>query len=105
MRAGKLRHRVTIQQATEARNSIGEVTRTWSALATVWANVEPLNGREFIDAQRPEVQVSHRVTMRYRSDVTPQMRVSHDSRTLNIEAVIETGERRRELQLICSEAV
>ena len=43
---GKLRDRVTVQQATETRNSLGEVVQSWSTYATVWASVEGISSRE-----------------------------------------------------------
>jgi len=104
MNIGKLRHRVTIQKVTVTQDAdTGEVSETWSTLGQVWAEVAPLSGRELFAAQQVEAQVSHQVTTRYRGDVTPNMRISHNSRTLNIESVINPGERNRELQLLCTE--
>ena len=48
MEAGQLRHRVTIQQATETTDGFGGVTQAWATFATVWAAVEPLTGREYL---------------------------------------------------------
>ena len=104
MRSGSLRHYVTIQKVTVTQDSdTGEPSESWSTLAQVWAAVEPLSGREFMNAQQVESQITHRVRIRARDDVTPDMRISHDSRTLNIESVINIEERDRELHLMCTE--
>lgn len=52
MQAGKLRHRVTIQEPVIVQNpETGAVNKTWRDVATVWAEVSPLSAREFIAAQ------------------------------------------------------
>jgi SPP1 family predicted phage head-tail adaptor len=104
MNAGRLRHRVTIQEPVVARNGYNEAITTWSTVATVWASVEPLSGREFFAAEHVQSEITHRVKMRYRSGVAPTMRVVHDGRYLMVEAVINYAERGTDLQLMCKEA-
>lgn len=105
MRAGKLRHLVTLQSPSTARGSAGGTVDAWSDVATVHASIEPLQGREFIAAQQGQARVSHRVTIRYRAGVVPSMRVSFGARLFRIEAVLNTGERNIEQQLMCLEDV
>ena len=103
MRSGDLRHRITLQTFTTAPDSYGEPIKTWSDLATVWAAVEPLSGREFFEAQRTNAETTYRVRIRYRADVVPTLRIAYAGKTLEIQAVIDVGERRRELHLMCRE--
>jgi len=103
MDAGRMRHRVSIQQVTETKDTYGATTRTWATIATVWAAIEPIAGREYFYAQQVQSNVSHRVTIRHRAGVTPKMRIMHDSRTFEIESVRNLGERDRWLELMCSE--
>lgn len=103
MQAGKLRHRVTIQQPTVARNGFNEAVTTWSNVVTVWASVEPLSGREFFAAEHVQSEITHRVRLRYRSGIVPTMRVVFGSRHLVIESVINYAERGTDLQLMCRE--
>lgn len=105
MRAGDLRHSVTIQQATSSRNSYNEKVLSWSDFATVYAAVEPLQGREYWDAQAINAERTVRFRIRYRSDVTPLMRVSWDSRLFDINAVLDVDGRQRELHLMTTEVV
>lgn len=107
-RIGHLRHKVTIQEDTgTTRNAANERTADWTTLdgGSVWASVEPLRGRELIEAQQMHANVSHRVTCRHVSGVTPAMRVRHDSRTLNITSVANVFEQDWKLELLCTEAV
>ena len=105
LKAGRLRHRVTLQSAADTADGGGGFTTVWSDVATVWASIEPLKGRERLFAQQLESPVSHRVTLRHRSGVTTAMRVKFGSRILNIRSVINAEERDRALELLCEEGV
>ena len=89
MEAGRLRHRVVIQSLAETQDgATGAITESWSTLATVWAAIEPLSGREFIAAAESGSEVVARIVMRHRSDVTAKMRIVDGSMTYNIQAVL-----------------
>jgi SPP1 family predicted phage head-tail adaptor len=105
MQAGRLRHRVTVQRATDAIDQYGDQTPTWTSLGTVWASVEPLNGREYFAAAQMQSEVSTRIVIRPISGVTltPKDRVKFGSRYFDIQSVINRDERNRELQLLCVE--
>jgi SPP1 family predicted phage head-tail adaptor len=103
MQAGKLRHRVTIEEATLTRDGFGGQVETWAEWITCWASVEPLQGREFLEGRREEAGVDTRIRIRYRSGVLPGMRVTWGDHTYDIESVIEPESRRRELVLMCRE--
>jgi SPP1 family predicted phage head-tail adaptor len=104
IQAGKLRERVTVQQATENRNRLGESISTWSTFAEVWASVQGVSAREFLLAGQQQVEISHRVRMRYLTGLTPQMRLSWRGRTLEIISILE-HENRSVHELICQESV
>ena len=103
MNAGRMRHRVTIQQQVRSATDYGGYEESWVDVATVWARIEPLMGRERWHGDQIESDLTHRVTIRYRSDVTPQMRVLYGSRVLKIISVINSGERDETLILLCTE--
>lgn len=93
----KARHRVAIQSLVSSSDGQGGVTSTWATAATVWAVVEPLQGMERYVANQTQRNVSHRVTIRYRSGVTPAQRLVFDpdgaARVFNITSVIDPMER------------
>ncbi|MGW8241252.1 phage head closure protein, partial [Klebsiella pneumoniae] len=44
MQAGKLRHRITLQEPVKEQNpTTGSVINTWRDVATLWAEVAPLS--------------------------------------------------------------
>lgn len=103
MKAGQLRHRVTIERLDVGQDSAGAIVESWSEFAVVWAAVEPIGGREYWQAQQVAAENSVRVRIRYVEGVVPTMRIVYGSRKLNILAVVDIEERHRELQLMCSE--
>lgn len=104
MRAGRLRHRVTIQKPTEGdADSYGDTVASWSDVATaVPAEVTTLSGREAYQANQVHPEATVQVKMRYRSDVTTAMRLVHDGRTLSIDGLLPDA-RKRELACLCHE--
>ncbi len=105
MRAGNLRNKVIIQQATEAQDTFGEPDVSWSTFATVWASIEPLRGDEYFTAQQTGASISHRVRMRYLDGVLPKMRILWGERVLEITSVLNVYERNRNMELMCFEVV
>lgn len=106
MQAGKLRHRVTIQQraaGSPQKNPSGAPAESWTDVATVWASIEPLKGREFLEAQAIQSQISVRIRIRYLAGVTAGMRAVHSGDVYNIEAPLDPEKRHIELHLMCSQ--
>ena len=76
MRAGRLRHRVILQEQTETVSAVtGAVSRSWTNTATVWGGVEPLSMRERMQGGQLDAVNTHRVPIRWRPGVHSQMRV------------------------------
>lgn len=107
MRAGRLRHRVELQRAEDGIDGYGEQTPTWRTLATVWAAIEPLTGREYFLANQNNSEVSGRITLRALPDfrLTPKDRVRYGTRLFDIQSVIERDERSTEWELMVIERV
>ena len=101
---GRLRERVTIQVATERRNSLGETTLDWSTFAERWASVEGLSSREVLLLGQQQTEVSHRVRMRYVDGMAGTMRILWRGRVLEITSLLEHNNR-SEHELLCTERV
>jgi len=99
----KLRHRVIIQQNQPTINAFGEETEQWVDVATVWAAVEPIKGREFFAAQKENAETTARISIRYRTGILADMRILYGNKIFEINAIIDVEERHIELQLMCQE--
>ena len=102
MRAGKLRHKLTIQNFTTT-NAYGTITKTWATFATAWGSIEPLKGKEFFESMKENSELTHRIRVRYTAGITTKMRISWNSRTFEIISVKDKDERDTEYELMCKE--
>ena len=108
MRAGDLNKRITLYElvtGSPAKDEFGEPNTSWEALDTVWASIEPISGREFWAQQQVQSEITARIRIRYRDDITPGMKAEYQSKTYAIKNVIDKDEKHAELQLMCSEGV
>ena len=101
MRAGALDQRVTIERLMVTLDEYGGAVEAWAALQTVWAAVEPLNGREYFAANTIIAEVTTRIRMRYRADLTQVDRINHDGTLYNITSIINPRSGDSELVLMC----
>ena len=104
MRAGTLRHLVTIEQRSTTPDTYGEPAQTWTTLqANQPASIEPLSGRELVNAQAIQADVTHRLRMRYVAGVHTKHRIVFGARIFDIKAVRDVDERGIELEMLCTE--
>lgn len=105
--ASSLRNLVTLQQPALTPDTLGGYTRSWTNVADMWADIEPLAGRDITNerfaAQQLQARITHRVHVRYRAGITTDMRLLYESRALYIRAVIDAGELKRDLEILAEE--
>jgi SPP1 family predicted phage head-tail adaptor len=99
---GRLRERVTIQQASENRNAMGEVVQSWVTFAERWASVDGLSSREFLLQGQQQSEISHRVRLRYVPGMRNTMRFLWRGRVLEITSLLEHNNR-SEHEALCTE--
>jgi SPP1 family predicted phage head-tail adaptor len=86
-RAGELDQRVIVQRHVRVPDEGGGYAESWEDEATVWAKVEPIGGRERVQAQQTEAPVNYRITVRRRTDISAGDRLLWLGRVLNIRFV------------------
>ena len=102
---GSLRHRITIQKPVIIHDSIGQEVEEWQDVATVWASVEPLSGKEYFNAQQINSEISTKITLRYFKGLMPHWVVQFGQQRYDILSIINFEERNIYLQLLCSAKV
>jgi len=111
MRAGQLRHYVTVQAHTSAQNDYGEKAMAWTSNIKQWAAIWPLRGEEYLSAKGMQANVTHRIRMRHTTlaastEITKNnARIKYDDRIFNIEAIINVDERNIYYDIMCNEEV
>tara|TARA_B100001123_G_scaffold220405_1_gene248580 strand:+ start:496 stop:813 length:318 start_codon:yes stop_codon:yes gene_type:complete len=95
MNPGRLDRKITLREFSSSVGTTGQPLKTWSDLATVWAQKTDKAGGE---SERGGEMVATQNTIfkiRYLSTVSPKNRVSYDSVEYDIEFIKELG--RKEL--------
>ena len=105
--AGKLRHRVALQRYAGGADSYGDplygTGASWETVATVWAAIDPVSGREFYAAEQAQSAVTHKIRLQYYPGVSAAWRVALGRRVFRIQSVIDWEERRESLLLMAQE--
>ena len=91
MQIGRLDRRIVIEVNTPTRSPSGEKVDSWATLATVWAEVRPLRGKEFFDAAAVQSEIDTKFRIRFRSDLTTKMRINYDGNLYDIHSIAELG--------------
>lgn len=105
LKAGDLRHKITIERETETPDGMGGSSLAWVSITAhpIKAMIKPLSGGESLHAMRLEAKVSHRIIIRYRTDIKTSDRINYNGRLMQIRAKIDLEERHKWLELICEE--
>lgn len=101
MRAGTLKHWITIQDRQDTQNEIGEMVAAWVDVATVKGNVRYLKGVEAIKSNAPASIVKASIRIRRGTNVTASMRVMHGATIMNVQAVLPGGDHSEYVDLVC----
>lgn len=103
MRAGQLRHRITIEEVTETQSSTGEVQESWSTFAERWAEMIGISGDERFAGEQFHGEVDHAFRIRHLDGVTTKMRINYDSRIFDIKARFDPTGKAEELMMLTEE--
>lgn len=89
------RKRITIQTLTRASDGQGGSTDTWTDGPEVYCSITPIKAYERYQAMQMQTPVSHNIMMRYRTDITTQIRLKYQDRIFWVKEIINQEERGR----------
>ena len=101
MRAGKLRHRCSLQSEQRTPDGMGGYVDGWAEIRPVWCEITTPTGRVSNVAQQLTAVVSAEIRVRPSADFVAGRRLVDGSITYRIEAVLPSNERDM-MQLLCS---
>lgn len=96
LRSGSLRHLITVQANTTSRDDYGGITNSWATYLTTRSSVNPVSGNQKLSDNKVSNDRSFEFMFRYdpsKNPVSPKHRISWDSRTFDIESILEYDER------------
>lgn len=102
---GKLNKRITFLRLGTVVDDMGQDRAGWEDYKSAWATVKPYKASEhnFMGKLKPEV--THRFYVRYRTDITPDMRIRYHGRVFEIAGPPLDMEERHEMLEIQAEEV
>jgi SPP1 family predicted phage head-tail adaptor len=102
---GDLRHRLVLEAPVETPDGAGGVTRSFAAVATLWAAVTPVAARGTVDAASLATDVTHRIVVRAGTDITTRHRLRQGARIFRIVALRDADGRGRYVEIDARERV
>lgn len=105
MRSGTLRHRIIIQGSTEVEDGMGGFATVWADKLEMWVAIWPLTAKERLDAMKLELQLTHKIRGRYRSEIMAKDRIKFGTRIFNIVSLINKDERNVQLDMLALEDI
>lgn len=105
MEIGKLNRRVEILQFHKDRDEYGGEVGEWKPKKKVWANIVPVSGSEFLQAQQVSAETVTRITMRYLPWLTVLHRIRYGEKLYEIVGEIDADTAHTATIINCKEKV
>ncbi|GHC69327.1 phage head closure protein [Limoniibacter endophyticus] len=96
---GRLRAEFLLLARGRASDGMGGRKEGWEEMGLCFGMIEPVNARAMTAGDRQMPLVTHRITLRFRSDVRSGMRFRRGSRTFDIQTIHDPDESGR--YLVC----
>jgi len=98
-----LNQRATLYARVFTPDGGGGFTDSWTAFASVWIALAPLDAADTVNAGHLESRVRHRITLRRRSDLAAGQRAVMAQRTFRVHGILDEGPRAAYVTLQCEE--
>lgn len=112
MKIGNLRNRITLQSRSSTLDSYGQELNVWLDIATIWANIMPIGGREKLRSMAIQTDLTHTVQVRYDVRFLPPSKADAwrikyvtpaGTRIFNIVGARDVDEKRKSIIFDCTE--
>lgn len=101
---GRLNRRVSIYRYTTIETELGSSKKVLVYDRTVWAELRPTRGTEFLEYYKEANALQFKVTMRYRPDLTEKDVLVYKDRQFEINSIINIMEANIYLEVYCTES-
>jgi len=93
MKIGGMRYRAELQRNMAVKDDEGFTQNIWQTEHTVWADIVPISGREFLQSGTETAEVTFKIYIRWIENVDADMRVKCGENIYLLTAVL--GNRRK----------
>ena len=101
---GRLNRKVKIYRYVTIETELGSSKTVLAYDRTVWAELRPTRGTEFLEYYKEANALQFKVTMRYRPDLTEKDVLVYDGRQFEINSIINIMEANIYLEVYCTES-
>lgn len=106
MRSGNLKHKIDFTTPVKTKNDLGEKEETFEVVTSAYANIIPINSREYFASKQVNADITHKIELRYIDGITTKMQIVHGSRKFQISAPpINIREANKVLQIMATEII
>lgn len=88
MKIGGMRYRVELQRNFSNKDGEGFTQSVWQTERTVWADIVPVSGREFLQSGTETAEVTFKIYIRYLDGIDADMRVKCGENIYLLTAVL-----------------
>ena len=100
---GRLNKRVTFLKYKECTDGMGQSRQTLVPVKKVWAELSPVKGGEFYEAQKLREETTYKAYVRYFKGVSSDMYIQYKETLYEIKSVLNLDSADRLLQIYCTE--
>ncbi|PYE88387.1 phage head closure protein [Phyllobacterium leguminum] len=90
--AGRFSSELALEQLQPVPDGIGGFTENWIEVATLWGRIEPVSDAARYFGGQPLEEITHRITLRSRDDMTSGMRLRKGTRCFMVLSVHDPDE-------------
>jgi len=103
MNVGTLDKKIKIIAFEEIENKLGFKELNPNNKLTCWARIEPLRGKEYYEAQKNKTENGYKITTRYHKNINDSMLIEYQSRTFEIQNIVDPYMNHSKLEFYCVE--
>lgn len=103
MDPGQLAARLKLEHPVDTADGQGGATTAYASASFVWGRIEPVSVETLERAETQVFTITHRIWLRYRSDLTLGMRLRLGARIFVLRAFYDPDETRRFVVCRCEE--
>ena len=102
MKVGRMRYRIELQNFITTTDADGFAIEEWITLHTVWADITPVSGKEYLSSNQITAEVTSKIYIRSLKGLKTTMRIKCGERFFNIQSIL-TDERSGMITIMAKE--
>lgn len=100
------RHLIEIWDLTSTEeNEVGEEVQVPKKIDSIWAEVIPIRGKEYVSVDKLVPEMQYKITTRYRDNIHQGHLIKWQGRELNIKAIVDISGKEEHMEIMCTEKV